>query len=327
MTNSKQETPGVTGLHHVSAMAADPQQNLDFYVGVLGLRLVKQSVNQDDPGTYHFFYGDGVGSPGSALTFFPWPHLAVAKPGSGEASRVALAIPHGSGAWWSKHLASSEATDIASLESFGSPGLSFVDPTGFRGALIESDPLPAFTPWTGSPVPVDRQITGLHSVRLTVRDRGPTETVLERALGLVVDAEDGSARRWRVADGGAGTYVDVVADPESGPARLGRGSVHHVAWRVPDRDALHHVRAAMVREGLAPTPEIDRFWFRSVYAHEPGQVLLELATDGPGFSVDESALGERLILPPWLEDRRAAIERRLPEITLPEITLPGPEPS
>jgi len=316
----------VRGLHHVSIMASRPQPNVDFYVGVLGLRLVKRSVNQDDPGTYHLFYGDARGTPGSALTFFPWPHLATAHPGVGEASEVSLSIPVGSAESWHERLAAADVDGLATMLRFGSPTVVYQDPDGLTMALIETELRPEFIVWDGASVPRDQQIFGLHSARLSVTDTAPTFRVLTDVLGLrLLGVEDGWLRFVPGGEGGyahTGVALEIRSDPSGTPARLGRGSVHHIAWRVPDERALREMRTRVAEAGLHPTPVIDRFWFKSVYFHEPGGVLFELATDGPGFAVDEDYghLGQSLVLPSWLEGDRDRIEAALPKITLPART-------
>lgn len=317
-TNASSPGAPVLGLHHVSVMASRPQPNLDFWVGTMGMRLVKRSVNQDDPGTYHLFYGDGVGTPGSALTFFPWPHLAPGREGAGETTRVALAIPPGTQAWWLERLRNLDVPGLEVTESFGAQAIEFQGPDGLHAQLVEAPDARPFVPWPDG-LEAEVQVRGLEAVRVRVRDGMATRAVLEGPLGLEVVAEDGPTTRLQVRGQRTGAVIDVVSDAEAPPARLGRGSVHHVAWRVPDMAALESVRADVAAAGLRPTPVIDRFWFRSVYFHEPGGVLFELATDGPGYDVDEArdALGESLILPPWLESRRPAIERALPAVQPP----------
>ncbi|MCA1586578.1 MAG: ring-cleaving dioxygenase [Acidobacteria bacterium] len=309
----------VNGLHHITAIAGAAQENLDFYAGVLGMRLVKRSVNQDDPGTYHLFYADAEGHPGSDLTFFPWAHMAPPRLGHGLAVEVALEVPGGSLEHWGARLERYGIT-IGTIERrIGERVLPLVDPHGLRIALTEParPPLRRFTPWEGSTVPAARQIRGLYGARLWERNPQATAAFLEQTLGFNAFAtEDG----WtRYAAPGAAGIIDVRASPEPRRGAWGVGSVHHLAWRVDDEPHQLEVRSRVEAAGARPTPVIDRFWFKSVYFTEPGGVLFELATDGPGFSVDEDAghLGEALILPPWLEGQRAEIEHVLPRISLP----------
>jgi glyoxalase family protein len=307
----------VLGIHHVTAIAGDPQANYEFYVNVLGMRLVKRSVNQDDPGTYHLFYADGEGHPGSDLTFFPWRHLPPGRPGTGQITRTSLAVPTGTLGFWTARLAEAGVAGVRRESLFGEAMLAFRDPHGLAVALVEMGDARAFTPWEGSPVPADRQIAGIHAVAIPVRSPAPTSDVLASVLGFTRLAGENGWHRYGPPGGGSGTYVDLREAPEDPPGRQGAGSVHHVAFRVADDRAEAVVRARVQAAGLRPTPVIDRFWFKSVYFLEPGGVLFELATDGPGFAVDEDAarLGETLVLPPWLEPHRAEIESALPQLT------------
>jgi glyoxalase family protein len=308
----------VLGIHHVTAIAADPQTNHDFYVNVLGMRLVKRSVNQDDPATYHLFYADGAGHPGSDLTFFPWRHLAPGKPGTGQITQTLLSVPKGTLDFWAARLGEAGVTSGRRGARFGESLIAFSDPHGLGAALVETGDARRFTPWDESPVPRDRQITGIHAVCIPARSLAPTTAVLESVLGFGRVATEGGWHRYAPPGGGSGTYVDLREAPDDPPGRQGAGSVHHVAFRVADDPTQSAVRARVHTAGLRPTPVIDRFWFKSVYFLEPGGVLFELATDGPGFAVDEDAdrLGETLVLPPWLEPHRAEIESALPPLTV-----------
>lgn len=304
------------GLHHVTAIAGPAQENLDFYSGVLGMRLVKKSVNQDDPGTYHFFYADAEGRPGTDLTFFPWSHLAPARRGHGLAQETALAVAPGSLDFWSGRLERYGAR-LGKLERrFGDRVLTLEDPHGLALALVESASAAArpFTPWESGPVPGEHQIRGLDGARLLLRAVGPTERYLEQGLGYRLLGEENGWRRWGVDGGGSGARLELAEDPASPRGAWGTGAVHHLAFRAVDEAHQLELRAAAAERH--PTPVIDRFWFRSVYFREPGGVLFELATDGPGFAVDEAPerLGESLVLPPWLEPQRAEIEAQLPAL-------------
>lgn len=308
----------VHGIHHVTCISGDAQENLNFYIGVMGMRLVKRSVNQDVIETYHFFYADGAGNPGSELTFFPWPHLAPARPGVGQTVEILLAVPHGSLAYWRERFEQNNVSHGEQEVRFGEATLPFVDPHGLPLALVETDEWRGFVPWSDSAVPEEQQIRGVHAVRLLVADLQPTERMLQR-LGFALVGVENGWHRYAVEDGLSGQLVEVKADLQAGYARGGTGGTHHVAWRVRDGEELMAMREIVRQAGGYPTPEIDRFWFRSVYFREPGGVLFELATDGPGFAVDEDPkhLGEKLILPPWLEPRREEIEAMLPPISPP----------
>ena len=311
----------VSGLHHVTAIAGPAQENLDFYAGVLGMRLVKRSVNQDDPGTYHLFYADAEGRPGTDLTFFPWSHMAPSREGHGLSSEVGLAIPVGSLSFWTNRLAHYGGTAGPVESRFGTPVLPVTDPHGLRVALIESEHAAArpFTPWEESPVAAERQIRGLETARLRERDLEPTAAFLTGVLGFELIGTENGWQRYGVSGGLSGAYVDVQAAPDTRRGAWGVGSIHHLAWRVDDATHQLAVREAIDRAGRRPTPVIDRFWFQSVYFTEPGGVLFELATDGPGFAVDEDPahLGEALVLPPWLEGHRAQITAALPTLRMP----------
>jgi glyoxalase family protein len=306
----------VNGLHHITAIAGPPQENLDFYAGVLGMRLVKRSVNQDDPGTYHLFYADAEGHPGTDLTFFPWTQLAPSRGGHGLAMEVGLEVPPDSLPYWGERLAH-YGTRIGPVETrFGQKVLAFDDPHGLHVALVESANRRSFTPWDGGPVPGERQIRGLFGAHLWERDAAATGAFLTSVLGFHNLGQENGWTRYGFPD--AAGVVDVRDAPEARRGMWGIGAVHHLAWRVADDQHEAAMRARIESSGAHPTPVIDRFWFKSVYFKEPGGVLFEIATDGPGFAVDEHAahLGETLVLPPWLEGHRASIESTLPPLRL-----------
>ena len=312
-------TPSVHGLHHVTCIAGDAQENLDFYVSLLGMRLVKRSVNQDDPGTYHLFYADRVGNPGTDFTFFPWPNMEPGRPGIGLTIETSFAVPSGSLSYWQERLGQYGVDYGSSQQRFGETTLAFQDPHGLQIALVETDDERQFVPWENSPVPSECQLRGMHAVRLWERQLGPTETVLTELMGFNhIGTEDGW-QRYGVEGGVSGTLIEARELPDERRGQWGTGSVHHVAWRVKDSDEQMALRERLIRGGLRPTPQIDRFWFKSVYYKEPGGVLFELATDGPGFDRDEDMehLGEQLILPPWLEPNRGEIEAALPSLAMP----------
>jgi glyoxalase family protein len=317
----------VRGLHHVTAIAGPAQENLDFYAGVLGMRLVKRSVNQDDPGTYHLFYADAEGHPGTDLTFFPWAQMAPSREGYGLSSEVALAVPPDSLDFWNERLQQHGTTPDPVEKRFGQAALPFRDPHGLRVALVESEDSLGrpFTPWDRSPIPKKHQIRGLESARLVERDLARTSSFLSEAMGFVHLGMENGWHRYGVGEGKSGGYVDLYEMPTAGRGAWGRGSIHHLAWRVDDEAHQLEVRARVLEGGSRPTPVIDRFWFKSVYFPEPGGVLFELATEGPGFAVDEDPahLGETLVLPPWLEPERAQIEAGLPRLTPRKSQIPG----
>ncbi len=309
----------VHGIHHVTAIAGDPQENLDFYVGVLGLRLVKKSVNQDDPGTYHLFYADGAGSPGTDLTFFPWRNLPAARLGAGMPVEVSFAVPQGSLAYWQARLERLNVQAGAVETRFGEPTLPFSDPHGLRLAIVEISEERDFVPWDDSSVPVEHQLRGMHAVRLWESRLAQPEALLTDYLGFQRAGEEEGWHRFVADEGGSGKIVELREVPASRRGQGGTGGIHHVAWRVHDSEEQMALQRRLRSVGLQPTDQIDRFWFKSVYFREPGGVLFELATDGPGFHRDEdpTRLGELLILPPWLEGQRPQIEAALPVLSHP----------
>ena len=322
MSPARQGAPGiVNGLHHITAIAGPAQENLDFYAGILGMRLVKKSVNQDDPKTYHLFYADATGSPGTDLTFFPWDMTAPPREGHGLSVEVSLAVPAGSLGFWGERLSRYGARLFPIETRFGLSALPLLDPHGLRVALVEGagESQRSFAAWEGSPVAVERQVRGLEGARLWERDLGRTTAFLMETLGFREIGIDDGWHRFGVGAGGSGEYVDIRETPGAPRGAWGNGTVHHLAWRVDDEARQLEARERVEHAGRRPTPVIDRFWFKSVYFLEPGGVLFELATDGPGFGVDEDLahLGEKLVLPPWLEPRRAAIESALPGLVPP----------
>jgi glyoxalase family protein len=285
------------------------------------MRLVKRSVNQDDPGTYHLFYADAVGHAGTDLTFFPWKNMPPGRLGHGLTNEVTLAVPAGTIDWWAERLAA-HGVDVGERQTrFGEATLAFRDPHGLAVALSETSDPREFTPWPDSPVPETHQIRGLHAVRIVEQSLAPTVRFLTEALGFVHVGEEDGWQRYRVATGGgSGRVVDLRQAPEGSRRGMwGVGTIHHVAWRVPDDAAERAVRESVYGGGAQPTEVIDRFWFKSVYFKEPGGALFELATDGPGFGIDENpeTLGEALVLPPFLERHRPQIEAALPKLTTP----------
>jgi glyoxalase family protein len=310
----------ITGLHHITVIAGDAQENLDFYVGVMGMRLVKKSVNQDVPGTYHLFYADGEAHAGSDLTFFPWPDMAPGRPGVGLTVEVALAVPPESLVYWTDRLASHGVRVEKPIERFGERLITFADPHGVALALVETSDSREFTPWMKSPVAGTHQIRGLHGVRLLEQQAAPTEELLKATLGFDEIAQENGWRRFALPGGGSGRVLDLKELPREPRGTWGTGSVHHIAWRVPDDSTHRLVQRRLDDADHHPTPVIDRFWFKSVYFREPGGALFEIATDGPGFTVDEplSELGASLVLPPWLEPQRKQIEAGLPPLQIRE---------
>jgi len=312
------------GIHHVTCIAGDPQRNLDFWVETLGLRLVKRSINQDDPSTYHFFYADTEGTPGTSMTFFPWEGMSRGKVGSGQVSRTAFRVPEGSLDYWEDRFDDYGVDYDDRVERFGETVLPFEDPDGLPVELVaveipDDDPV---DPWTEF-VPAEHAIRGFHSVTLWLADPQPSEDLLVKMGFEEVGTEEsqgdtpGDQRTRFAATGQVGKYVDVLPTIEGG--RQGHGTVHHVAFQTPTDEDQDAMRKAVRRDGLRPTQQIDRHWFRSVYFREHGGVLYELATKEPGYTSDEPLddLGGRLVLPGEFEDRRAEIEAGLADVTIP----------
>jgi len=303
-----------SGLHHLTAIASDPQRNVDFYAGTLGLRLVKQTVNFDDPGTYHLYYGDATGRPGSILTFFPWPNAGRGRVGAGQVAETQLAIPTDALAFWIQRITEHQIACSGPQRRFGDETvLTFTDHDGMPLALVATDAAKALPGWAGDGVPDAMSIRGLHAVTLWVHRRVETAQVLTGTLGFRELASHGDIVRYAVADAAPGTLVDIRELPAAPGGTGGAGTVHHVAFRAADDETEFGIRAQVVSAGLPITEQIDRTYFRSMYFREPGHVLFELATDAPGFTVDEddAALGSTLQLPPQHEPLRASLLERL----------------
>ncbi|MFW6384460.1 MAG: ring-cleaving dioxygenase [Halodesulfurarchaeum sp.] len=299
------------GIHHVTAIAADPGRNLAFYTETLGLRLVKRSVNQDDPGVYHLFYGDRVGSPGTSLTFFPYPEANPGRAGTGQATAVGLAIPPDAVSPWLDRLDDHDVDRDEPRERFGETVVPFRDPDGLDLELV-ARPVAAGEPPDG-PVPEAQAIRGFADVTLTVTD-GEAMTGLLTAMGYRTAGRDDGLRRFE-ASGERGAVLFMREDPSAERGRQGAGTVHHVAFRVTEAEQSAW-RELLVDHGLRPTDIVDRKWFSSVYTRTPVGVLFEFATETPGYTVDEpvAELGSGLVLPPWLEEQRAEIEAQLPPL-------------
>jgi glyoxalase family protein len=305
------------GIHHVTAISGPAARNVAFYTRVLGLRLVKKTVNFDDPGTYHLYYGDGEGAPGTILTFFPWEHVAAGRLGVGETQETVFRVPEGSIGYWTHRLIEKGVEHDALVKRFGEAVLSFRDPDGMRLALVAVPGAEAEPAWPVDGIPAEHAIRGFHSVTLMVGETAPTGAVLTDVLGFEEVARDEAVTRFRAPGEGVGKIVDVREVGQFLRSRPGGGTVHHVAFRAKD-DAE---QAAMVKRladnhGITATEQKDRNYFRSVYFREPGHVLFEIATDAPGFAVDEpqGSLGQALKLPAQFETHRAEIEKVLPDL-------------
>ncbi len=310
------EIPAISGIHHITAIAASAAENLSFYENILGLRMVKQTVNFDDPYTYHLYYGDADGSPGTIMTFFPWEDIPRGRKGAGTVTAVAFTVPAAAVQFWKDRL---HRHSVAHRESyrFGAQVLEFEDPHGLTLQLEAARDLPAVVPWTGSPIPAVHAIRGFHSATVVTRNLKPTQTLLTQIMGMKLVGTDGDRHRFRMQAADApGHFLDLVVDPVARDANQGGGTVHHIAFRVADERAQEGWRRMLGERGFNPTAVRDRNYFRSIYFREPGGVLFEFATDLPGFAVDEtpSRLGDDLKLPPQYEPMRGQIESRLPPL-------------
>jgi glyoxalase family protein len=337
---------GVFGIHHVTAITSDPQRNIDFYSNYLGLRFVKLTVNQDDPTSYHLYYGDELGRPGTILTFFHWPDAPRGHRGSSEVIAISFLIPVNSINYWIDRLKSKQIEFRGPYKRFDDSEqvITLYDPDGLELELVahKSAEGRSGNIWKQGPIPIEEAIRGFYSVTLSEEGYERTASVLIDELGFIPTRQDGSRFRYEITTSssttgyastsniakeleeeeirGRANIVDVLCLPYTQQAVIGIGSVHHVAWRTPTDEQQKILRHNIVRAGLNATPVIDRFYFHSVYFREPGGILFEIATNPPGFVIDEKAeyLGTRLVLPPWLEPMRKDLEKILPQVHLPK---------
>ncbi|MEZ4866159.1 MAG: ring-cleaving dioxygenase [Caldilineaceae bacterium] len=305
----------IQGIHHITAIASDPQRTINFYHNLLGQRLIKRTVNFDDPGTYHFYFGDEIGTPGTVLTFFPWRHVARGVHGNGEVAATAYSIPVAALDYWRDRL---DAHDVAVRDlppRFGAAGIAFADPDGMTLELIATDAPATIQPWRAGPVPAEHALRGFHSATLWVTQAAPTAELLTTQLGYTLVGQEGKRYHYQGAANDVGLYVDLVE--RSGPlARLGAGSVHHIAFRTVDDTEQVEYKELLERANYGVSPVMDRQYFHSIYFRAPSGVLFEVATDAPGFTYDESVaeLGSHLKLPTWLEPQRNVIAAKLPPV-------------
>jgi glyoxalase family protein len=310
----------ISGLHHVTAIAGDPQRNLDFYAGLLGLRLVKRTINFDDPGTYHFYFGDARGTPGTILTFFPWPGARRGQRGVGQIEATAFAISPDSVGYWLDRFKQQHVTAEKTPARFGEEVIRLTDPDGLLLELTASRSRAPFEPWPDGPVPAEHALHGFHSVSAALEGYERTARLLTESFGYRVVKESGNRFRFASSDDDApGRIVDLLCLPDTGPGRVAAGSVHHIAFRARNDEEQLKWREHLVDLGYNVTPVIDRTYFHSIYFREPGGILFEIATEPPGFTLDEKLdeLGMHLRLPQWMESARSQIERVLPSINLP----------
>jgi len=310
-----------TGLHHLTAIASDPQANVDFYAGLLGLRLVKRTVNFDDPGAYHLYYGDETGTPGSIVTFFYWPgYEARGRVGSGQSTALVFSTPAASLDFWQARL-QRHGVAATRRSRFGEDLVAFDDPDGIPVELV-AVATDARTGWLGHPdIPAAHALRGLHTAEVTVRVAAPTEALLTGPMGYQRVCHEGNRARFVAAAaagsaGVSGQFIDVIADPAAAPGIGGAGTIHHLAWSVPDDAAELGMQKRLQQAGYAVSDVRDRTYFHSIYYREPGGVLFEIATATPGFAIDEAVanLGTTLRLPGPLERARREIERHLPAL-------------
>jgi glyoxalase family protein len=325
-------TPGtVAGIHHVTAITGDAQRNADFYTRTLGLRMTKVTINYDDPGSYHLYYGDGLGRPGTAMTFFAWPGGRRGAAGVGQVSETAFAIPTGAAAWWKDRLAGlGVAADLGTR--FGAAVVTFADPDGLALALVETGDASDVHLWPQGDIPADKAIRGFYGVTLTEQMETAPAGVLVNRFGYREVGREGTRVRYEAApaDGtGVARVVDVVIETAWRAPRVGTGQVHHVAFRTPTDEQQAAWLKLLQEDGRNVSPVMDRDYFHSIYFREPGGTLFEMATDGPGFTVNESAeaLGTHVMLPAWLEPQRAAVEALLPPLKLAPVVNEAAEPA
>ena len=311
--------PSMPGIHHVTAITADAQKNIDFYCGVLGQRLVKLTVNFDDPGSYHLYYGDDLGRPGSILTFFAWPGVPRGRAGPPQLTATSFAAPAGALEFWARRLKEHGVEAQGAVTRFGEQVLSFADPDGMKVEIVanmqEGVPAPA-----GGPVPEAYVLRGFYGVTLSEEGYENTAKLLTDVMGFRTSGSEGHRFRYRASAGGAASVVDLLCVPDARRGGTGAGVVHHVAFRTPDDEQQRAWRERIVRLGYNVSPVMDRTYFHSIYFREPGGVLFEVATDNPGFGADQDAaeLGRSLMLPSWLESQRPEIEKVLQPLRLPK---------
>jgi len=306
----------ILGLHHITAIADNAKRNYEFYTKVLGLRMVKKTVNFDDPGTYHFYFGDEVGTPGSILTFFPWEGIGRGKTGTGMATEISYSVPAGSLEFWAERFTQFNVTHGAISESFGEQYLPFVDPDGLKINLIVSKTTDDRKPWESAEVTATNATKGFHNIVLTLNNIKATADILTGIFDYTFVATEGNRQRYATDAIGSAAIVDLVETPGAPRGTNTAGTNHHVAFRVKDEETLMEFRETILKRGLNITPKIDRDYFFSLYFREPGGVLFELATENPGFATDETVaeLGSTLQLPAQYRAAREEIEATLPKL-------------
>lgn len=304
----------VLGIHHITAIACSAKRNYDFYTKVVGLRFIKKTVNFDDPGTYHFYFGDEVGTPGTILTFFPWEGITKGKQGTGMATEIGYSVPDKSLEFWLDRFKKYNVKVNATGTRFGEQYLSFEDPDGLPLTLIIPKSGDNRKPWETEEVKAQVAPKGFHSITLTLKSVTDTAKVLTDIFDYILSGQEGNRYRYITDSVKNAAIIDLIEAPKEGSAINAGGTIHHIAFRVKDEEVLMGLREKVVRKGLSITPKIDRNYFFSLYFREPGGVLFELATDNPGFTIDEpvNELGKHLKLPAQYESNRAEIEKVLP---------------
>ena len=314
----------IPGIHHVTCITGDVQKCVDFYVSVLGLRFVKKSINQDLPDTYHIYFADNIGTPGTVMTFFGWPTWPKRRTGSGQVTSVSFAVPPDALDYWSNRLRK-VGVETSRTSRFDSDAVVLRDPDGIELQLVGHAKDDRWIPGPDAPVDKDYAIRGFHSATLTVAETAGTIDLLTNTMGFRSAAKEGNRTRFETGSGGPHSIVDVVESPEGPVGEESIGTVHHVAWRTPDDSAQVGWRDLLAKTGRNVTPVIDRWYFKSIYFREPGGVLFEIATDGPGFTVDEPVekLGTTLSLPLWFQVRREHLDQILTPIVVPTTAARG----
>jgi glyoxalase family protein len=310
----------LSGIHHITAIAGDPQKNVDFFVKILGLRFLKKTINFDDPHTYHFYYGDENGNPGTILTFFPWTDRGFkGKRGTGQIAAISFSVPLSSLDFWVEHLTKQKINFAGPIKRFDEQVLIFEDHDEFELEIVatEEEKRPG---WDSGFIPKEHSIRGFWGASIWHQKIETTETFMSDLLGFKKVNETENRVRLALANSGAGTYVDLISLPEQQKGIMGVGAIHHIAFRTKDEKTQLEMRKKIINKNFDVTPAVDRNYFHSIYFKEPGNVLFEIATDPPGFFVDETKdeLGKSLKLPEWYESIRAEIESALPKITIPE---------
>jgi glyoxalase family protein len=308
----------VQGIHHITAVASDPQANIDYYHNLLGQRLVKKTVNFDDPGTYHFYFADEIGTPGTVLTFFPWRHMRRGQRGNGEVAATAYSIGSESVDYWLDRLAVRGVTTGERQTRFGADVIPFQDPDGMMVELVVHDGPASYAHWDAGPIPPEHSLRGFFGATLWVGEAQGTADLLTDALGFTFAGQEGNRSRFEGASNDIGLTIDLLERPGMPGARLGAGSVHHIAFRTVDDQEQAQYLQTLRSSGYHVSPVMDRQYFHSIYFRSPSGVLFEIATDAPGFLYDEAVdeLGTHLKLPSWLEARREEIAGSLPPVTL-----------